>query len=395
MSGNAPILVRTDGTSSQLRPVDLTGSHTSALEAESLLDDLLFRFPAALPISEIDSAYVDPVPICQQLSTSAGFVDLLFVTPAGRIVLVENKLWRNPEARRKVVGQILDYAAAMAKWSYEDLQREVSKRTQIKGNSLFELVKEKHPLLSEARFVDAVSTSLKRGRFLLLVCGDGIREGTQNIASFLDRFTAMDFSFGLVEIAISEDETGDRFVLPRTLAKPEIISRNLFVVEDGRLVEQSSGASAPEHLDEPQSRNDFQAFWQELADGIEFDDPAQDVFSSARRSFVSLRMPSPKAWITLYFDAGSNQTGIFLVFKQDVAGQRLATSIFEARNSIASELPSNCEWLSEDGRWRIRSRRELLDIKDPAQRAEAKTWLGQTANTFVNAFRHRIAAEVS
>ncbi len=35
-------------------------------------------------------------------------------------MLVEAKLWRNPEARRKVIGQILDYAKELSRWNYED-----------------------------------------------------------------------------------------------------------------------------------------------------------------------------------------------------------------------------------------------------------------------------------
>ena len=38
----------------------------------------------------------------------------------------EFKLWRNPHARREVIGQILDYAKDLASWSYEDLQRQIS-----------------------------------------------------------------------------------------------------------------------------------------------------------------------------------------------------------------------------------------------------------------------------
>ena len=51
-----------------------------------------------------------PVPICTELNTPAGAIDNFLVTPKGLPVLVECKLWRNPEARREVVGQILDYA---------------------------------------------------------------------------------------------------------------------------------------------------------------------------------------------------------------------------------------------------------------------------------------------
>jgi hypothetical protein len=46
------------------------------------------------------------------------------VTPSGLPVLVECKLWRNPQARHQVVSQILDYAKELSRWSSSDAQRE-------------------------------------------------------------------------------------------------------------------------------------------------------------------------------------------------------------------------------------------------------------------------------
>ena len=94
---------------------------------EDRLQEILFRHAEALPLDEIDSAYETPVPVCRELSTRAGYVDALYLTPTGRIILAEFKLWRNPSARREVIGQILDYARVLASWSYDDLDREVRK----------------------------------------------------------------------------------------------------------------------------------------------------------------------------------------------------------------------------------------------------------------------------
>jgi hypothetical protein len=60
------------------------------------------------------------------------------VTPTGLPVLVECKLWRNPQGRREVVGQILDYAKELSRWSSSDLQREVSRRLKRNGTPLIE-----------------------------------------------------------------------------------------------------------------------------------------------------------------------------------------------------------------------------------------------------------------
>ena len=90
--------------------------------SEDDLQKLFFRFPETLPIATIDATYAGAVPICQELRTPAGFVDALYVNPLGQITLTEFKLWRNPQSRREVIGQILDYAKELASWSYEDLQ---------------------------------------------------------------------------------------------------------------------------------------------------------------------------------------------------------------------------------------------------------------------------------
>jgi hypothetical protein len=123
------------------------------------------------------------VPICRELNTPAGPIDNFLVTPSGLPVLVECKLWRNPEARREVVSQILDYAKELSRWSSPDIQREVSNRLKRNGNPLLDIVRAVDPSVDEQRFHDALTANLRR--FLLLIVGDGIREGVEAIAEYL------------------------------------------------------------------------------------------------------------------------------------------------------------------------------------------------------------------
>ena len=170
-----------------LRRIPLGASVADGGIDESSLQDLLFRFPRTLPIAAIDAAYSGAVPVCRELSTPAGYVDALYVNPLGRLIVAEFKLWRNPQARREVIGQILDYTKELASWSYEDLQREVSRSLGRRGNLLYELIRAHTPEVNEAEFVDNVSRHLRRGEFLLLIIGDGIREGVENIVDFVQR----------------------------------------------------------------------------------------------------------------------------------------------------------------------------------------------------------------
>ena len=120
-----------DAAAETLHPIPLGASTADGGLAESDIHDLLFRFPGALPIAAIDASYAGAIPVCRELYTRAGKVDALYVNPLGRLTLAEFKLWRNPQARREVIGQILDYAKELASWRYADLQREVSRTRRV------------------------------------------------------------------------------------------------------------------------------------------------------------------------------------------------------------------------------------------------------------------------
>jgi hypothetical protein len=82
----------------------------------------------------------------------------------------------------------------------------INRRLNTKGNTLYEVVNKSDPnlLLSEADFVDAVNRNLSRGKFLLLIIGDGIKEGAASIADFLISSGHLNFTFGMVELTIFE-----------------------------------------------------------------------------------------------------------------------------------------------------------------------------------------------
>ena len=122
-------------------PLKLVARQGGDAVSEAYIQALVHEHPACLPIAEIDAMFSGAVPICTELSTPAGSIDNFMVTPSGLPVLVECKLWRNPEARREVVSQILDYAKELSRWSSSDVQREVSHRLKRDGNPLLDIVR--------------------------------------------------------------------------------------------------------------------------------------------------------------------------------------------------------------------------------------------------------------
>lgn len=175
---------------------------------EASIQELVYKYPSCLPISEIDESFNPVIPVRTEMNTPVGLLDILMVSPSGELIIIETKLWRNPEARRVVVAQILDYAKELSKWSYEDLQREVNRRLKKKGYYLYEIAKssDSNLLLDESDFVDAISRNLNKGKFLLLIVGDRIREGASGIAEFLSTAGHLNFTIGMVELVIYENK---------------------------------------------------------------------------------------------------------------------------------------------------------------------------------------------
>ena len=191
----APMMVDGMGTEAQtclameslpLRP----GS--GATYDEAWLQRLIQEHPSLLPIGMIEPALQGPIPICMELPVPSGFVDNLMITADGGIVVVETKLWRNPEARREVIGQVLDYAKDLSRLSYEDLQRAVRTARKEPKATLFSLVHGDGDPHHEAAFVDGLSRNLRLGRMLLIIAGDGIQEGAVSL-------TLTSLHFGLLE----------------------------------------------------------------------------------------------------------------------------------------------------------------------------------------------------
>ena len=224
----------------------LTGDAGEGGYDENWLQQLLFQTPEILPIGEIDPAFAPATPLCRELPTDAGPIDLAYVSEQGLLSIVECKLWRNPEARRDAVSQILDYAKEISRWSYDELNAAVCRAANRPSNALFDLVREQNDTIDEATFVDDVTRSLASGRFLLIVVGDGIREGVERLADYLTQSAGIRFTFGLVELAIfdmPERSAGGVIVEPRVLARTVEIERAVVRRADASVVVEDPPSS--------------------------------------------------------------------------------------------------------------------------------------------------------
>jgi hypothetical protein len=210
---------------------------------ETWLQRLIYRFPQLLPVREIEPAFGSLISVCVELPTQVGRIDNLYVTETGNLALAECKLWKNPEARRQVLAQVIDYAHSIANWTYENLESAIRSGNRLDDGKitggLFSLVSENADL-EEQSFIDVVTRNLRLGRVLLLLVGDGIREGVETLTEYLQLHAGFHFTLAIVEIATFKLPTQGFIIQPRVLARTVNIERGIVRLGDDRITMELS-----------------------------------------------------------------------------------------------------------------------------------------------------------
>ena len=385
-----PILLSADGTSRRL------GTRGDVLEDR--IQALVHDHPASLPIADIDPIFVGAVAVCREMQLGNGRVDNFLVTPSGLPVLVECKLWRNPEARREVVGQILEYAKVLSRWSFADVQREVGARTKRGPSALLDIVRAADPAIDETTFHDAISFNLRRGRFLLIILGDGIREDVETIATYLQAHAGLHFTFGLVEFPIYTLPNNEMIVVPRVVARTTSIVRSVVEAPMGHVINEPSEITSPADSDADPERTALgttqHAFWKEFLDRyLRLDDASQSVPKPARLGYLSLMLPAPQgsSWITVYRDLAKGEVGVFLSASQNSPGETAMNAIIADWALVQPSLAGTAHLTGDKyGRQRIKDSKVFGDLTDNQVRASAFPWLAERVNAFVNVLKPRV-----
>ena len=398
---STPLIVRTDRSSVALTQVALSGADSEAAYSEDWLQDLLYRHPHALPVAEIDDSFSDLVPLCREMDTPVGPVDVVYVTRTGKPVIVEAKLWRNPESRRKVIGQILDYAKELSRWNYETFDAAVRKaRRNDDGETprgLLELLGLAKDSQESARFFDALSQSLKRGDLLLLIVGDGIREGVGAITDFLEGHASLHFTFGLVEMAIYQMPDGGQLVQPRVLAQSTIVRRVVVEFREGQAtISDESAAEAEAETEEVseetlRSRERFQTFWKPFIQKLTLDDKSQPIGAPAKTTNQYFMMPNgSNGWVSAYVAPAASQAGVYLTFSKGPIGDRMYAALKDDKENIERALGIPVEWESDGKKHVIATANDYTGrlLEDHAEQIRAK--MADHVNRYVNVFRPRL-----
>lgn len=180
------------------------------------------------------------VPVEASDGLSVGTIDALLVAESGRIGIVETKLAFNPERRRSVLVQVLDYAVHLQ-------EMQLDKLDEIPSDV---------PVLREH-----VEEHLAEGDFLIIVAGDELDPRVVRLgAALLSDHTVNPWDLAMVELALFEtpDKTSNGYLLVPSLRRALIAeSRHIvrvIVGEGERPTVRIERAAPPTSPDGPTRR---------------------------------------------------------------------------------------------------------------------------------------------
>jgi hypothetical protein len=352
---------------------------------ESWLQETLFNSPDLLNQTSRDS--LDPIiPLCRELplrgSTSTVYLDILAVRASGRPVLIECKLWKNPQSRREVVGQILEYGALLQGQSYSDVDAQVRATVKKTDITIWQKAKRQcDSTIDEAQFVDHFTNCLLDGSFDLILAGDGIRSDVKSVVSFLERRQSQINSLHLLEVTVfGSDE--ERLVVAQ--APIQIAAQKFVQVASGDLAEpieisDNQGSEPRKSREDEETNIRNRQFWDKFIAKVQFSHDDQDQPRHGGRNWVKIPYYPQVNWITAYRikDGNRSRVGLFMTFNGP-GGDEAYAQLLDQWEGLVSEIPNLDHQVSKDGIGEIFIF-EVVDITDASTEAFQLEWLIKTA----------------
>ena len=160
-------------------------------ENESALQDILYQSPEIIPIEKLGGNLLKPKLFIKEAGLpGSGYTDLIGVDEQGGITIIECKLATNTDIRRKVIGQVLEYAAYLWQMDYDQFDSICCKAEEWQDKRLAGAIQEKMGEMREVwrqeDFRSALTSTLKKGDFRLIIAVDALNDELRRIIQFLN-----------------------------------------------------------------------------------------------------------------------------------------------------------------------------------------------------------------
>ena len=370
---------------------------------EKWLQKVLFENINLIGVSDPIYDKVKVVPLCRELTLNDGirnlFLDVLAVTETGRLVLIECKLWKNPQARREVLAQTLEYASLMQKLTYSDLAAKLKKHINCGSEDpISHQLRSRGLKFDEGMLIDRVTENIKRGDFHLIIAGDGIRGDLINLvnSSVMSGMTA---DLSLLEIAVYKNSDGQILLSPSIPSETETVRRTVLLSAEGMpaIIEEELEAEA-ESLPGPgvsrpmlkETKEANSLFWQRAIAQIVFEHPDQEPLRRGGNNWSKVPMPNPLKWITAW--RSKDKIGVFLRvsgdninFYNEFFSDRMDALRSEISPEIRIEMPEGKDGWAEA--FFLSVRLDGVDTLDSSTEQLQINWFAEHLNKYVNFLR--------
>jgi len=181
---------------------------------EGKLQDYLEKYPSLIPLGEIIEGASDLLCIGREVGAGPGSIDLLFIDKGGLLTVVETKLAKNPEGRRTVIGQIIEYASYISQWTADDVYRIANAYLEpnLEPNLDEAMEKINQEEFSADDFRSNIGQNLKNGNIRLIIAVDELIEPLRATVTFLNRNS--NFDILLLQVSNFEESKTRKVLIP-------------------------------------------------------------------------------------------------------------------------------------------------------------------------------------
>ena len=280
---------------------------------ESWFRDAIFDNPELIiaPCREAGRVNSDEVwlPWRTEINFGSGPVDVLLVSSYGRVGIIETKLSYNPQKRREVVAQVLDYALSLQEAERDDL-----------------------PALPDSEFAPDeadLAESLAAGRFLLVIAGDALDPRAVRLSqSLLARHLTSEWDLAMIDLNVFQS-TGDAdnlLIVPELLGS--VVSEIRQVVRVKIEGDSSRSRVVVEHVSQeasPSQRAQKLASIEEFFEHVETTAPARS--KAVRTMVAAFRQAATENSNTLQFMLQTNSANLYWITPQGQSRRVLTIKI--------------------------------------------------------------------
>lgn len=372
---------------------------------EKWLQEVLFANIDLIQPTDASYDRIQLVPLCRELNLNDGirnlFLDILAITETGKLILIECKLWKNPQARREVLAQAFEYASLLQSLSYSDLSSKL--RRHIDSGSedpIIFALRSAGISVDESLLISRIDQGMKKGNFHVVIAGDGIRTDLVNLVNS-PAMTGMTADLSLLEISVHQYGDGKTLLSPSVPQEIETVTRTVLIStegmpvsieEDENEINPLPNQASPAQRQMKEEKKELNTlFWRRAIEEIKFSHPDQDPLRRGGSNWCKALLPAPLKWITAW--RSKDQIGVFLrIDGVDIPKYKV---FFEERldlmrEEISPDISVSIPAEGGDG-WStalfISVNDSEIDIYDPNTIDHQIEWLAEHLDKFINYIR--------